>query len=438
MIVDFTVSNYRSIKEPVTLSFVAQKGRASKGDKNSTTPSDESICPGYEVKGRDFKLLPVAAVFGANASGKSNVIRALDELIGLMSFGPHSKDSLFDDFVPFRLQYGLHRAPTELQAQFAVEESLYTFQLSIREGQILSERLDYSPPPTKRQSTRLLYSRSLNEATGEYEFSYGESFSGAHLQLIDKLETYQPYISLLHKLRLPITEPLSSWLQLAGLGYSHGYEDINENFAASTLYNNVSRRNWAIDILKAFDTGLSDIVIKKSESDTSGRSKMRLYASKLTSDGTNIEWAFKEESLGTQRLFTFLAQTLASLEYGSAYIVDELGANFHPKITREIIKLFHSPETNPHGAQLIFTSHDNTLWRGVLRRDEIWLTEKKADQSTQLVPLSAYKPRTDLAMDKAYLDGRFGGVPLIGDVSEVFEKVTEEKSIEEKELADVA
>lgn len=96
--------------------------------------------------------------------------------------------------------------------------------------------------------------------------------------------------------------------------------------------------------------------------------------------------------------------------------MDELGSNIHPNITREIIRWFQSEKTNPKRAQLIFTSHDNTLQRAnLLRRDQIWFTQKRADGSTELYPLSDFRPRNDLAIDKAYLEGRFGAVPILPD-----------------------
>ncbi len=97
-------------------------------------------------------------------------------------------------------------------------------------------------------------------------------------------------------------------------------------------------------------------------------------------------------------------------------IIDELGSNLHPNIVHNIVQLFQDKQTNPNRAQLIFTSHDNTLQRNnLLRRDQIWFTQKRRDQSTELYPLSDFKVRNDLAIDKAYLDGRFGAVPFISD-----------------------
>ena len=101
---------------------------------------------------------------------------------------------------------------------------------------------------------------------------------------------------------------------------------------------------------------------------------------------------------------------------GCTVILDELGSNIHPNINRKIVRLFQNPKTNPKRAQLIFSSHDNTLQRdNLLRRDQIWFTQKRSDQSTKLYPLSDFKVRNDLAIDRAYLDGRFRAVPFIPD-----------------------
>lgn len=131
-------------------------------------------------------------------------------------------------------------------------------------------------------------------------------------------------------------------------------------------------------------------------------------------DGQTVSWPFEEESLGTQRLFSLAFRIVVDITIGGLIIVDELGTNIHPNIIRNIIKIFQNQKTNPENAQLIFTSHDNTLQRNnLLRRDQIWFTQKRPDQSTELYPLTDFHVRNDLAIDKAYLDGRFGAVPFL-------------------------
>ena len=429
MIVDFTVSNYRSIKEPVTLSFVAQKGRTTKGTKNSIAPSDDNICAGYEVKGRDFKLLPVAAIFGANASGKSNVIRALDTLLLCMTFKAKGRNPFSSDTLPFRLDKTIEE-PSCFELRYADDGVIFTFSLELKEGTVMKERLDYSPAPNQRQSTRLLYDRTFKPETNEYEVTSGETFTGPHVQLLPTIQSDELYFPIISRLQVPIIGNFIKWLRLMAGGGIFGEGDEPEfQRSASWFLRYPEDKRLAIQILKEFDTGLEDLVITHEDG---SKDEYHVQAVHRTKEGM-VHWDFQEESLGTQRLFILLYDIVTALEMKNAVIVDEFGANFHPKMTREIIKLFHSPATNPRGAQLIFTSHDNTLWRNVLRRDEIWLTEKQEDQSTKLTPLSVYKPRNDLALDKAYLDGRFGAVPLIGDVEGVLEK-----AVEDRELADAA
>ncbi len=116
-----------------------------------------------------------------------------------------------------------------------------------------------------------------------------------------------------------------------------------------------------------------------------------------------------------------------ALGSGELTIVDELGTNLHPNIARSIIKMFQNPKINPKNAQLIFTSHDNTLQRNnLLRRDQIWFTQKRPDHSTELYPLTDFHVRNDLAIDKAYLDGRFGAVPFLPSDEEMILQGDEE------------
>jgi hypothetical protein len=166
------------------------------------------------------------------------------------------------------------------------------------------------------------------------------------------------------------------------------------------------------NLLLKFDTGLYDIEIRQNETN---ERDYQIYALHKIDDEV-ISWEFEEESMGTQKLFGLVCRILFTILLNSIATADELGSNIHPNITHEIVKLYQSHTTNPRRNQLIFTSHDNTLQRNnLLRRDQIWFTQKRPDQSTELYSLSDFKVRNDLAIDKAYLDGRFGAVPFISD-----------------------
>lgn len=135
------------------------------------------------------------------------------------------------------------------------------------------------------------------------------------------------------------------------------------------------------------------------------------------------EWlTLENESKGTQTLFDMGRNLIFVLEYGGALVVDELEASLHPKLALEIVKQFNNPLTNPKNAQLIFTTHDTNLLGNdagepVLRRDQVWLTEKDKEGATTLYPLTDYKPRKAENVERGYLQGRYGAIPYLGNFS---------------------
>ena len=419
MLVDFTVENYRSIKEPVTLSAVAQKQsdrQTSQSSKRKRVKSDHEIAPGYHVEGWDIELLPVLAIFGANASGKSNVIQALDYLLLMMAHGTQETVTLqrmfkYAKLDPFKLDSISAQKPTRFELRTLFNNNIYTYSLIINQNNIISENLDYALNTTKR--TRRLFHRQWNENNKHFIWKTGDDFAGAHNQLQDNIRDNELFISTLVKLKVDIIESFINWLRTASHGINLRSEDLflavitdNEN---TSVFNKLLEET--LNIVQKFDTGLSRIEFKKKSAEQIG---YNIYAIHNTHDGNEIHWLFDEESLGTQCLFQLAFRIVLSLKIGGLTIVDELGTNIHPNIVKSIIRIFQNPKTNPRNAQLILTSHDNTLQRNnLLRRDQIWFTQKRPDQSTELYPLTDFHVRNDLAIDKAYLDGRFGAVPFL-------------------------
>ncbi|MEH2371637.1 AAA family ATPase [Nostoc sp.] len=425
MLVDFTVENYRSIKEPVTLSAVAQKQsdrQTSQSSKRKRVKSDHEIAPGYHVEGWDIELLPVLAIFGANASGKSNVIQALDYLLLIMVYGTQESVTLqklfkYAKLDPFKLDSISIYNPTKFELRTIFNNAIYTYSLELNQNHVLLEKLDYALNTTKR--SRRLFHRQWNDTDKKIIWKTGDDFAGAHNQLQDNIRENELFISTLVKLKVDIIESFLDWLRTRWLGINLGSEDLY--LAAITDIQNTSAfkklLKETLNIVQKFDTGLSRIEFQKKSDERIG---YNIYAVHKTHDGNEIRWLFHEESLGTQRLFYLAFRIVASLNIGRLIIVDELGTNIHPNIVRSIIRIFQNPKTNPKNAQLILTSHDNTLQRNnLLRRDQIWFTQKRSDQSTELYPLTDFHVRNDLAIDKAYLDGRFGAVPFLPSEEEM-------------------
>lgn len=427
MLIDFTVENYRSIKDPVTLSAIAQpsrdSGKASAAKRR--IKSDNEIAPSAPVLGRDFELLPVLAIFGANASGKSNVLRALHELLMFMAHGGPFltpgptvmlDESVFMPFAPFRLDQTTSQRLTRFQIRLALRGDIFVYQLALDGLRIHHERLDHIPPPPKRTPRVPLFERTWQEADQEYIWINGSRIGNAYREIQVTLRDYKPFISLLIRtLKVPALQYLAIWLlsRLPTLEMS-SYEII----APTVLIENSEQLASVEALIRRFDTGIAQIEIVEQEAAQLGYRNNRVYVWHNTPQGP-VRWLLSEESTGTQRLFSFAPFLLRCLNTGSLFLIDELDASLHPHITRRIVEMFQSIETNPKRAQLIFTSHDNTLQRNnLLRRDQIWFTEKRPDGSTDLFPLSDFHPRNDLAIDKAYLDGRFGAVPNLREMED--------------------
>jgi AAA15 family ATPase/GTPase len=437
MLVDFTVENYRSIKEPVTLSAVAQKQSARKTSatsKRKGIKSNHEIAPGYHVEGWDMEILPVLAIFGANASGKSNIIQALDYLLLMMNRGIEETKTFrahkafnYVKLDPFKLDSISVKQPTKFELRTLFDNNIYTYSLEINQHRVISEKLDYALHTTKR--TRRLFHRQWDDNTNKFIWKTGHDFTGPHNQLKQSIKDNDLFISALIKLEIPIVKAIFEWVKSKFIGLHLGIESIELNALKKALRDeDTSGSNIILTesfkIIQKFDTGLSRIEIKKKYEEDD---EYYIYAVHKTDEGNEIYWTLDEESLGTQHLFNLAVKIVITLAGGRLTMVDELGTNIHPNIVKYIIKMFQNPKTNPTNAQLIFTSHDNTLQRNnLLRRDQIWFTQKRPDHSTELYPLTDFHVRNDLAIDKAYLDGRFGAVPFLPSDEEMILQGDEE------------
>jgi|SRR5579871_1485233 len=415
MLIDFTVENYRSIKTPVTLSAIAQKAHAKQSRRDGVIPDNE-IAPPYVAEGRNFELLPVLALYGANASGKTNVLTALDNFMALIGLFAGQKRERMRRITPFKLDALAENASTVFTARILAQDIIYFFTIRLAQQRILLEQLDYLP--TKARRPHALYRAEWNEAEGKYQWTNGVDFAGPHKQLQPSWMGTEPFLGVFSSLfSLDVVRPLTNILTEYWFGVHLGQEALDQRVAAAKSHSHPDEFQQVAQLLKALDIGLSDLRLEWDETKFQ-EAQNRFYeliACHETSEGA-IEWPFEEESGGTRSLFPLLAKMVHTFKFGGLMLVDELGANLHPNLTRRIIQMFQSPKSNPKRAQLIFTTHDsNLLRRDLLRRDQVWFTKKQADGSTDLYSLSDFKPRNDLALDRSYLDGRFGAIPILPD-----------------------
>ena len=426
MLIDFTVENFRSIKEPATLSAIAHTGREaehteSKADRRHILP-DRVIAPTFPVAGRGFELLPVLGIFGANASGKSNVLKALHTLLFLMQAGNWEKQLLGLHLPVFRFDEKTQQTPTRFRIRQTFQDCIYTYSLAMLQERVVEEILEYIPAAPKRRTNKLLFSRIWNAKTDKYDWKNGDEFVGSHTRLEEVLQEHQLFFALVNSLMIGVMRPLHKGLRHYWPGIGFGWEGFDLDLTRSEIGrfqpDQPDQLNAVTEILRRFDTGIHRLELRRKMGDFD-KDAFDLFAWHKTPVG-ETSLPFHEESAGTQHLFVLAYKMLNTFYFGNTMLIDELGSNIHPNITREIIRLFQSETTNPKRAQLIFTSHDNTLQqRNLLRRDQIWFTAKQGDGNTDLYPLTDFKPRNDLAIEKAYLDGRFGAVPILPDTEEL-------------------
>lgn len=172
------------------------------------------------------------------------------------------------------------------------------------------------------------------------------------------------------------------------------------------------------DLLRAADVGIADFRVSNPRGNKSGADQRRI---ELRHDvGEDDAWLpLEQESAGTRALFRLGPAVIRALASGTPLVVDELESSLHPLIALEVVRLFNDPDANPHDAQLLFTTHDTNLLGTILgaqplRRDQIWLTEKDPKGGTNLYPLTDFKPRKLENLERGYLQGRYGAIPILG------------------------
>jgi AAA15 family ATPase/GTPase len=420
MFIEFSVANYRSFKDRVTLSLVAStlKAKTPQVDLNST----------FDVDGQ-LRLVKSAAIYGANASGKSNIIMALNFMKGLMiNSSRESQSTDFIDVEPFRLSAVTEHEPSEFEIVFRHEGVIYRYGFQSRRDRIVKEWLFYVPSV---RETRL-FERNLDE------FKISKKYGADGIQKFTRNNSL--FLSVCAQFNIAVAKAILIWIE-NNLQITSGL--TNQSFSDFTLYCLESQqyKSEIINFINKLDTGIYDLEVEKfklnsqsfSEStpteirdailqETGGFMRViKTVHQKFNQIENRIDWEIfdlkNEESDGTRKIFAMAAPIIHTLKSGIILVVDELDARLHPLISQAIIKLFNSHETNPNHAQLIFTTHDtNLLDNQMFRRDQIWFTEKDRYAATDLYSLAEYKIRNDASFERDYIQGKYGAIPYLGNL----------------------
>lgn len=406
MLLSFRVANHRSIREETELSLVATE--LNEGTARET---------GARSEGRSVSVLPAVGIFGANASGKSNVLHALRFM----------RTAVLDSFADWGRRTGVPREPFALAPEAREETSFfevdlllgrqrvrYTYGFELSDERVEAEWL-HAYPSGRRQ---VWFDREADRPEGEGgEFRFPGSGLKGHKDLIvsstrsDALfltvgaTLNHPSLSAVHRWFVD-----NLWLVTPGADVPARTEWTRKKLTDRKAGAGLRERLGAL--LAAADLGIAGLTLDPESGE--------VQLLHRTADGTPRPLDFwDQESLGTHAWFAFLGPLLHVLDQGGVLLVDELDSSLHPILAAEVIRLFHDHEANPRTAQLIFTTHDATLLgpsvvERPLDRDQVWIALKDATGESRLYPITAArKARRDDNLERRYLHGHYGGVPRL-------------------------
>ncbi|MDT0310310.1 ATP-binding protein [Streptomyces sp. DSM 44917] len=394
MLLRFRTANVRSLRGEQELSFVAT------GDEPGTVTREVRL-----AGERTVRVFPLAGIFGANASGKSNVLAALVTMrrAVLNSYAQWaSYEGIPRD--PFALDAKEQAEPSFFETDFVIDAVRWTYGFELDDNRVTAEWLHAYP----RGHRQVWFDRDAARAD-PYEWPGSRVKDRA--QLARRTRPNALLLSTAGTDNHPQLSPLFHWFR-RNLWLINPERERAEREQFTTRELSGSRARRINELLRVADLGITGAEVVQ---EGKGRATVRLTHRSATGE-TAFDW--KDESFGTRSWYALLGPLLLALDEGAVLLVDELDASLHPRFAAEVIRLFQDPASNPGGAQLIFTSHDPSVLvtpsgERLLDPGQVWLTEKDEDGATDLYPLTAAEPGDDEDLMKSYLAGAFGAVPAL-------------------------
>ena len=389
MLCQYSVKNFKSIKDEVTLDMQA----------TSIKEHEERILE-YD-DGETF--LPLAAIYGPNGGGKSNLMESLFALRAKILrpvLAARNEKFKFTGSLISTFKFYDEGASTDFEIFFRTAVSEYRYYISVYKENVIKESLDQIKFETKRKSK--LFSRDGNKIT------LNVGLGNLKVKEISSTIPLLSYLYILYSKNETVSDVVN-WFEndLYVLNYANSF------FEDSTLALSQEYKDLKLKVLKEMDIDIEDYRVEEENGEIKD-----IYTIHNVG-GHKVEMDFYDESSGTQKIFGMLFFILESVLNGKTLVVDEMDAKIHPALLEYIIRLFINPEVNKHGAQLIFTSHDLTTMNSELfRRDEIWFVAKGNEQNSQLYSLVEFKDdgkkvRNDANFSKQYIEGKYGADPYL-------------------------
>jgi AAA15 family ATPase/GTPase len=434
MLITYKVSNFRSIKEEILFSMIADAGKSNPDNIVEINLANETT----------LRLFKSSVIYGANASGKSNLIRALYVINQLVLT---SADNKADDSIalydPFLFNKQTEASPCKFEIVFAIRDdegekyTKYRYEIEFTKDEILTENLDYFP----KGSSHNLFKREKTDKifdTGKLgkSLNYKEYTLFKNQLLLSKFgKDFQN--DILSRVYLYF-KTFEVWNVLDSFRIDRLKDKVMADLRADEAGKVLKRLN---KLLKIADTKIESIQTKESsESDFKfpkdfpedlrklviGQNKTRILAEHYVYHNDekvdSYHLPFSQESAGTNALFALGGLILKKLDSGGAIIFDEFNNSLHPKLSKFLVRLFNNPVANPKNTQLIFATHEVTLLDNeVFRKDQIWITDKDNFGATDLYSIKENcNVRDDMPFDKWYMSGKLGGQPKIKEIEFIF------------------
>lgn len=430
MLLSFTVGNYRCIRESVTLECEAINYY-------------KELRPGLlrpDLPGTGHAAyLPIIAIYGANASGKTTFLEAMGIMRDIVLNSVHSDYDSNLRYMPFKFDDHSSHEPTSFRMEFVAEGIRYELSFSYANQVVVSETL-YAYPKGQRQTWYTRIGGKIRDSAYLRIPDVYKALVNDDVLLLSWLGSFE---------NIPAHErvrPIMEWFSL-GLDVQYQGPESLIDFPYTGSYiegaiGSDAERGMILGLVENADLSIAGLHVetKLLSEDEAKRYQARekkllnLFGmdpvgpppQKLKSllvdhlnedeDGRIFTLPFAEESDGTKQFVGLASHVVRALEHGGTLVVDELDNSLHPQLLREVVRCFSDPDANIHGAQLIFNAHDTSLLDSeLLRRDEIWFTMKNKAQCMELIALSDFKPRQGEALSRGYLSGRYGAVPHIDD-----------------------
>ena len=412
MLVEFQVQNFRSFRERQTLSMVAAPF-PEHVDQNTFNP-------GLKGFGR---FLRSAAIYGPNAAGKTNLLRAIQFMQSLVINSAATTTEY--PYSPYKFSSETRDAPIEFQITIVQNGVRYEYGFTMGPERIEKEWLvEYAHP-----RGRTMFNRSYDRKKKTYTWKFSPYLKGQRTVWGDTTRPEALFLSTAVQLNSTQLLPVFEWFK-GRLVVVAGPTKLNQSLTLRLLEQPDGKQRL-LPFLREADLGIADLTIQRQavpsgalvtkptmieqQPGFAALNAFTVTLSHMTDDPKKpMALDFDEESHGTQILFRTAGAWINVMAKGEVLLFDEIDSSLHPLLGRFLIERFHANSTNPHNAQLIFSTHNTSLLdRDIFRRDQIWFVEKERDGASKLFPMTDFSPRNDESFERAYMRGRYGALPIL-------------------------